>query len=80
MKKRIVFQYVLRGLLSIICKNTLRVEQDHAPCITDPIIFFPILLKSPSLQGWERVMSGLNMNDARYIDVEIDWKKNREND
>ena len=28
--------YVLRGLL-IICKNTLRVEQDHTPCIMDPI-------------------------------------------
>ena len=41
MKKRIVFQYVLRGLLSIICKNMLRVEQDHAPCITDPIFFYP---------------------------------------
>ena len=28
--------YVLRGLL-IICKNTLRVEQDHTPCIMDLI-------------------------------------------
>jgi hypothetical protein len=36
MKKHLYFSYVLRGLL-IICKNTLRAEQDHAPCITDPI-------------------------------------------
>jgi len=40
MKKELYFSYVLRGLL-IICKNTLRVEQDHAPCITDPIFFYP---------------------------------------
>jgi len=31
---------VLRGLL-IICKNTIRVEQDHVPCITDRILFYP---------------------------------------
>jgi hypothetical protein len=48
-KKRIVFQlclpwfgnFVITFILLIICKNTLRVEQDHAPCITNPIFFYP---------------------------------------
>ena len=39
-KKELYFSYVLRGLL-IICKNTVRVEQDHVPCIMDPIFFYP---------------------------------------
>jgi hypothetical protein len=38
-KQELYFSYVLCGLL-IICKNTLRVEQDYAPCITNPIFFY----------------------------------------
>ena len=68
MKKRIVFQYVLRGLLSIICKNMLRVEQDHAPCITDPIFFYPSFKNRQVYRDEKEQCTGLNMNNVRYID------------